>query len=286
MDRHRFEVHGDRQLIRMRHEGLLADGIAVPLTKLCGWFGVPRRTVNYKPTKAAAKVDPRFADPIKAMIEKELSLGYRTVAWLQGLNKNKVQRIFQIKGWQVRKRPTGMGPRIEAVPSVATAPNERWSADLYRFWAGRDRWTALALVIDCLTREFLGWHLSRSGKATTTASALEHALISRFGTVGKVTREFLLRSNNGLVFTSRRYSALVRSYGLKHEFITPHCPQQNSMVERVIRTLKEQCIHRQRFDRIQHATRAIGDWNSFYSNRRTHQALDMKTPAEPSALAA
>ncbi|WP_268247287.1 integrase core domain-containing protein [Gemmobacter lanyuensis] len=72
----------------------------------------------------------------------------------------------------------------------------------------------------------------------------------------------------------------------EQEFITPHCPQQNGMVERVIRTLKEQCIHRQRFDSIQHATRAIGDWISFYNNRRPHQALDMKTPAEAFALAA
>lgn len=113
----------------------------------------------------------------------------------------------------------------------------------------------MALVIDCHTRELLGWHLSRSGKAATAASALEHALISRFGTLGKVAREFLLRSDNGLVFTSRKYTALVRSYGLKQEFITPHCPQQNGMVERVIQTLKEQCIHRQRYDSIQHAIR-------------------------------
>ncbi len=50
---------------------------------------------------------------------------------------------------------------------------------------------------------------------------------------------FLLRSDNGLVFTSRSYTALARSYGLRQEFITPHCPQQNGMIERVIRTLKE-----------------------------------------------
>ncbi len=50
------------------------------------------------------------------------------------------------------------------------------------------------------------------------------------------------------------------------------------MVEGVIRTLKEQCINRQRFDNFQHATRAIGDWISFYNRRRLHQALDMKTP--------
>jgi putative transposase len=117
-------------LIRTLHEGLLADGIVVPLSKLCAWFGVPRRTVYCKPVKATPKVDLRFAEPIKAMIEKEPSFGYRTVAWLLGFNKNTVQRIFQIKGWQVRKRQIGMRPRIEVVPSVATAPNKRWSTGL------------------------------------------------------------------------------------------------------------------------------------------------------------
>ena len=125
----------------------------MPLAKLCAWFGVPRRTIYYKPTKAAPKVDPRFADLIKAMIEAEPSFGYRTVAWLLGFNKNAVQRIFQIKGWQVCKRSIGMRPRIEALLSVATVPNERWSTDLCRVWAGRDGWTTLALVIDCHTRE-------------------------------------------------------------------------------------------------------------------------------------
>ena len=249
-------------MIRTRHEGLLADGIAVPLAKVCAWFGKMRRTVTCKPTKATPQVYPRFAAPIKAMIEKEPSFGYRTVAWLLGFNKNRVQRIFQIKSWQVRKRPIGLRPRIEVVPSVAFAPYESWSTDLCQVWSGRDGWITLALVIDCRTRELLGWHLSRSGKPITAASALEHALINRFGTLGKVPQEFLLKSDNGLVFTSQKYTALVRSYGLKQEFITPHCPQQNGMVERVIRTPKEQCIHRQRFDSIQHATRTIGVWMS------------------------
>ena len=136
-----------------------------------------------------------------------------------------VQRVFQIKGWQVRKRAIGMRPQIEAVPSVATAPNERWSTDLARVWTGKDGWASLALVIDYHTRELLGWHLSRSGKATTASAALEHALISRLGTLGRVNREFLLRSDNGLISTSRHFTALVRSYGLKQEFITPHCPR-------------------------------------------------------------
>ena len=135
-------------------------------------------------------------------------------------------------------------------------------------------------------REQYERQLSRSGKASTAAAALEQALIARFGSLGRVDATFLLRSDNGLVFTSRAYTRLVRSYGLRQEFITPHCPQQNGMVERVIRTLKEQCAHRHRFESQQHASRVIGDWIGFYNHRRPHQALGMRTPAQAYALAA
>ena len=267
-------------------QGLRAEGVAVSMAKLCRWFAVPRRTVYYRTVKSAPKVRPELAAPIKQRSEAEPSFGYRTVAGLLGMNKNTVQRIFQRMGWQVRKRAVGMRPRIQALPSVATAPNQRWATDLCRIWGGRDGWLTLALVIDCHTRQLLGWQLSRTGRATTAAAALEQALITRFGTLGRVPEAFLLRSDNGLVFTSRQYTRLVRSYGLQQEFITPHCPQQNGMIERFIRTLKEQCAHRHRFESQQHAMRVIGDWITFYNHRRPHQALGMKTPAEAYALAA
>ena len=267
-------------------QGLKEDGYAVSMVKLCRWFGVARRSVYYRSRRSPPKVKAALADPIKALIEAEPSFGYRTVAGLLEMNKNTVQRIFQLKGWQVRKRAVGSRPRIEAKVSVAERPDERWATDLCRVWGGRDGWLTLALVIDCHTRQLLGWHLARTGKATTAGAALEQALITRFGTLGRVTTPFLLRSDNGLVFTSRHYTRLVRGYGLIQEFITPHCPQQNGMVERVIRTLKEQYVHRHRFESSQHATRVIGDWIQFYNTRRPHQALGMKTPDEAYALPA
>lgn len=273
-------------MIEAIRQGLKDDGFEVSVSQLCRWFELPRRTFYYQSTKSAPKVQASLAGPIKAMIEQEPSFGYRTVAGLLGMNKNTVQRIFQAMGWQVRKRAVGCRPRIEAKVSATERPDERWSTDLCRIWAGRDGWLVLALVIDCYTRQLLGWQLSRSGKASTAAAALEQALIARFGSLGRVKTSFLLRSDNGLVFSSRRYTALVRSYGLKQEFITPYCPQQNGMVERVIRTLKEQCVHRHRFESQQHASRVIGDWIQFYNTRRPHQALGMKTPAEAYALAA
>jgi putative transposase len=273
-------------MIETIRQGLKQEGFEVSISKLCRWFEIPRRTVYYKPTKAPAKVQERFVQPIKEMIEQNPSFGYRTVAYLLEFNKNTVQRIFQHKGWQVRKRPVGMRPRVEDLPSVAEKPNERWATDMCRIWSGRDGWTTLALVIDCYSRELLGWHLSRSGRSKTAESALEQALIARFGTLGRVPAPFLLRSDNGLVFTSRGFTALVKGYGLRQEFITPHNPQQNGMVERVIRTLKEQCVHRHRFESLQHASRVISNWIGFYNQRRPHQALGMKTPAEAFKLAA
>ena len=122
--RHRSEAHAE-QMIRTLHEGLLVDGFAVPLTKLCSWFDVPRRTVYYKPVKVPPKIDPAFEEPIKAMIEENPSFDYRTVAWLLGFNKNTVQRVFQLKGGRSARGPLAhdhaskrcprwQGPRMSA----------------------------------------------------------------------------------------------------------------------------------------------------------------------------
>lgn len=77
-------------MIRHIQQGLLAEGVAVSIAKLCAWFGISRWTVYYKLVKAAPKADPCFSEPIKKMIGEELSFGCRTVAWLLGFNKNTV----------------------------------------------------------------------------------------------------------------------------------------------------------------------------------------------------
>lgn len=58
------------------------------------------------------------------------------------------------------------------------------------------------------------------------------------------------------------------------------------MVERVIRSLKEQCVHRHHFESLIHAMRTIGDWIHFYNHQRSHQAMKMNRPAQTYALAA
>ena len=106
-------LKANQQDVREQYERQIKD--------LHRWFGVARRTVYYRPVKAGPKLQARLVAPVKAMIEENPSFGYRTVAHLLGMNKNTVQRIFQLKGWpsasgrasrhcpRGRRRPTSSG---------------------------------------------------------------------------------------------------------------------------------------------------------------------------------
>jgi len=98
----------------------------------------------------------------------------------------------------LRKRALGQRPRIEAKVSREDKPDQRWATNLCRVWGGRDGWLSVALVIDCNTRQ-----LPRTSEASTAWAALEQGLITRYGTLGLMREPLLLRSDNGLVFTSR-----------------------------------------------------------------------------------
>lgn len=101
-----------------------------------------------------------------------------------------------------------------------------------------------------------------------------------------VPAPFLPRVYDGFVVTSRSYTALMQGYGLQQEFITPYTPEQNGMVERVIRTLRDPCVHRYRFESLQHVSRVVGDRIGFHNHQRPHKDHGMRTPADVYVLAA
>jgi putative transposase len=47
----------------------------------------------------------------------------------------------------------------------------------------------------------------------------------------------VLRSDNGLIFQSKRFRAACCEYRLTQEFITPFSPEQNGVIERWFRSL-------------------------------------------------
>lgn len=48
-----------------------------------------------------------------------------------------------------------------------------------------------------------------------------------------------LRSDNGSCYLSREFRGVLNEHGLHHARIKPHCPEENGVVERSNRTLRE-----------------------------------------------
>ena len=124
----------------------------------------------------------------------------------------------------------------------------------------------------------MGWRPSCSGKATVAEAALEDALVHGSGLLRRVKSPLTVGSDNGLVFTSKRYRRTVKPYGLSQEFITPHTPEQNGLIERFIQSLKDECVWLHRFESLQHARSVIGNWIEEYNTERPHQELNYLPP--------
>ena len=90
----------------------------------------------------------------------------------------------------------------------------------------------------------------------------------------------VLRSDNGLIFLSRRFRAACRQYGLSQEYITPYTPEQNGMIERFFRSLKEECVWQHNFESFEDAEVAVRKWIGFYNAERPHQSLGYLSPRE------
>ena len=73
---------------------------------------------------------------------------------------------------------------------------------------------------------------------------------------------------------------VVRRYGLDQEYITPYSPEQNGMIERFFRTLKEECLWHHRFTSRDEAFLVIAPWLEKYHTERPHSALGYLTPKE------
>jgi putative transposase len=265
---------------------LRAEGKRVSVSAVCRWLDVPRSTAYYLPReRKAAPIDGMIAHLIHEIIQQEPTWGVGMV-WGQlrfqlgfdTLNRKKVARIMKLECWTCRARRVGQRPRVEHKKSVAETPDQRWATDIALVNCGQDGWCAFVPVIDCCTRQVLGWELATTGRAKTAERALDSALLSRFGYCYGAPPGMTLRHDNGLVFGSRQYVRTVKAYGLTQEYIAPYTPEQNGLCERFIRTIKEECCWQHRFEGIEHARRVIAAWITWYNSARPHSALGYKSP--------
>ena len=261
----------------------------VSLRRVCRALDVNRSSVylpqESSPKQTKTRVDEEIAGRLHALVQQHPTFGYRRLWALLRFGQNltvnlkKVHRIVQLRGWQVKERLVAPRPRVQQKVSRTERSDERWAMDVTHVYCGKDGWGHLAAVIDCHDREVVGFELALRGRAKEAERALEEACLSRFGTLRPAGPTPTLRSDNGLIFTSKRFRAACQFYRLSQEFITPYTPEQNGLIERFFRSLKEECAWQHHFGGFDEARREIARWIDWYNRERPHQALGYLSPA-------
>jgi len=59
-----------------------------------------------------------------------------------------------------------------------------------------------------------------------------------------------------------------------------YTPEQNAIIERFVRSLKEECVWQHSFVSFEHAWRELSAWIRWYNEERPHQALGHRSPCD------
>ena len=258
------------------------------IRRICRILEVNRSSLEkrHEGRRRAARSSPDLEAKLQVLIQEHPTYGYRRLWALLRyrlgimVNRKRIYRILKAKRWLVHQRAVTPRPRVKASASRTGSSDRRWAMDLTHVDCGRDGWAHLVGVIDCHDRELLGWEFALRGRAKEAERAIEEACLSRFGTLRPTGSTPIVRSDNGLIFQSRRFRAACRDYRLTQEFITPYTPEQNGIIERFFRSLKEECVWQHSFHNFAEAKAAIRLWIDWYNVGRPHQSLGYKSPRE------
>jgi putative transposase len=163
-------------------------------------------------------------------------------------------------------------------------PNEGWQIDMTSFTLSNMSTVYLVSVIDCCTRQIVGWTLSRRARALEWTAAVRMALESKGLTRKEDCRDLVLRSDNGSQPCSKKFVEYLGSVGVTGQYTGYDSPDDNAYVERVFRTIKEEEVWPNEYDSFAEAHEAIEDYVNYYNDERIHSALAYRTPNEAAAM--
>lgn len=266
----------------------LARVFEVHRSSIGRWIG-PKRGVSGKPRRLRPVTDNR---EIRQKVQRvclsprEHQRGHRMVRALLRrrfglhLSRKSVLRIMrELKLTRPRKRYKPKRPK-RVVKMRPTAPNQAWQIDMTSFQLSNFRPVFLVTVIDCFTRQIVGWTMDQRCRAKEWSAAVREALESR-GLIKKSDcQNLVLRSDNGAQPCSRKFTQFLKRRGVVGQYTGYNAPDDNAFVERVIRTIKDEEIWISEYDRFSEARQAIARYIQYYNSQRIHSALDYRTPDE------
>jgi transposase InsO family protein len=185
----------------------------------------------------------------------------------------KSRRKFKVTTQSNHQKP--VAPNILAQDFTATAPNQKWAADITYIWT-TEGWLYLAVVMDLFSRMVVGWSLQSRMTANLVCDALRNAIATRLPLNNPV-----MHSDQGSQYASSEYQRILSMFGLTCSMSRKGNCWDNAMMESFFATLKTESIYQ-----MPPGTRAVMrsevfDYiEVFYNRERFHSSLGNLSPLE------
>ena len=263
---------------------LVTQGYTVTLVAAA--LAISRSSLYYQKRPRGSRADRCYDEQIVMACGEKPAYGYRRVAWWLRrkeelvVNRKRVLRVMRERGLLVRSRRLRARRRKEWGRVEAALPNQVWQSDLTKIWAGPTvGWAYLVSVIDCCTREIVGWNLSPRCRTDEALAAVEQAVLERLPT-GSREANLTLTTDNGTQFTSARFIETLARLGITHRRTAYHHPEGNSYIERFHRSLKEEEVWTAEYRSLEETRECIARWIQEYNHDRPHRGVGNRTPHE------
>lgn len=240
-----------------------------------------------RPRKTPSNVtvsDEVLVERIPALVAEFPAFGVRRI---HALLQREGLRVGQHRVWKVMRRlgltlpaPSDHEPDPRYGQVAVPEPNRRIGTDLTTVMTRQDGLVAVVPVIDNGCRSLLSLTATKSQSSVAVLAPVRQALVRAFGSMGQVPEGVELRTDHGPQYTGSDCEKLVGEWGLAHTFAPVGRPTGNAVTERFIRSLKEELIWLKDWDSLDELQKALDDFRVYYNQRRPHQALGYRTPAE------
>jgi putative transposase len=264
-----------------RSRELVAKGYA--LAAVARVLQITRQAIYRTPKpRAAPQRRPPVDDVEQAIVEvarENPTDGYRMVWALtrrrlgRAVTRKRVLRVMREQRLIQRRRsvPRRRRPGFFEV----TRPAELWHMDMSAVWVAEHGWVYLNAIIDCCTREIVGWELSLRCRAKEAIAVIERAVAEQ----GIAPATLTLGTDNGSAFTARATRAVLSGLGVAHRRGGYRDPESQAFIESWFSKLKERCVWRHEFETLDQAREVIAAYIDRYHDR-PHSGLNYKTPRE------
>jgi transposase InsO family protein len=194
------------------------------------------------------------------------------LAFAISITKDVVRRILAVQ-YQPPPRPDLAGPSWLTV--LGHTKDSLWSLDLFRCESAILRTHWVLVVMDQCTRRIVGFGVHRG-----VVDGVGLCRMFNRATRGQSSPKYL-SSDHDPLYRFHQWQANLRILDVKEIKTVPYVPLSHPFVERLIGTIRRECLDRTLFWTAADLEMKLLDFQRYFNGHRTHAGLNGGTP-EPS----